>query len=79
VNEGLTVDFRIIVEKKENVLAIPVEYVEVEEGRYWVKRVDGQTVSRVPIKVGISSHSFYEVKAGLQEGNTIQWDAGGEE
>jgi transposase-like protein len=44
-----------------------------------VKRVDGQTVKRVAIEVGISSHSLYEVKRGLQEGNTIQWDAGGED
>ncbi len=75
VNEGLSVDFRIIVEKKGNVLAVPVEYVEVEGGRHWVKRVEGKKVERVSIEVGISNDSFYEVTGGLKEGDVIRWDA----
>jgi RND family efflux transporter MFP subunit len=75
VNEGIAVDFRIIVEKKTGVLAIPVEYVEVEGQRHWVKRVAGKKVQRIPVEVGISSSSLYEVKAGLKEGEVIRWDA----
>ncbi len=77
LNEGLTVNFRIIVEKKTNVLAVPVEYVQVEGGRHWVKRVVGKKATRVPIEVGISNYSFYEVTRGLKEKDTIRWDAGG--
>ncbi len=76
VNEGRAVNFRIIVEKKSNVLAVPIQYVEVEGERHRVKLVAGKKVTRVPIEVGISSESFYEVTAGLKEGDTIRWDAG---
>ena len=79
LNEGLTVDFRIVVQKKSNVLAVPVEYVEVEDGRHWVNRKEGDKITRVPIDVGISSHSLYEVKQGLKEGDTIRWEAGAKE
>jgi RND family efflux transporter MFP subunit len=79
VNEGLTVDFRIVVEKKANVLAVPVEYVQIEGGRHWVQQVTGQKVGRVPIEVGISSDSLYEVKQGLAEGDVIRWDRGAAE
>ncbi len=77
VNEGLSADFRIIVKKKEDVLALPVEYVEVQGGQHWVQRVEGPRVTRVPIQVGISSDSFYEVTQGLQEGDIIRWARGG--
>jgi len=79
VNEGLTVDFRIIVGKKSNVLGVPVEYVEVKEGRHWVKRVEGGKVTRIPVQVGVSSDSLYEVTRGLKEGDVVRWDAGAEE
>ncbi len=75
INEGLTVSFRTIVEKKSNVLAVPVEYVEFTGGRHWVKKVVGEKVTRVPIEVGISSDSLYEVRRGLKEGDVIRWDA----
>jgi HlyD family secretion protein len=78
-NEGLTVDFRIVVQKKSNVLAVPVEYVEAEAGRHWVQRVEEESVTRVPVQVGISSDSFYEVTAGLKEGDVIRWRPGGKE
>jgi multidrug efflux pump subunit AcrA (membrane-fusion protein) len=79
VNEGLTVDFRIVIQKKSNVLAVPVEYVEAEAGRHWVQRVEKESVTRVPVQVGISSDSFYEVTAGLKEGDVIRWHPGGKE
>ncbi|NQT83234.1 efflux RND transporter periplasmic adaptor subunit [bacterium] len=79
LNEGLTVDFRVIVEKRGNILAVPVEYVKPDRGRHWVKKVAGDKVSRVEIEVGISSAAFYEVRRGLKEGDTILWDAEGKE
>ena len=79
VNEGLTVDFRIIMQKRPSVLAVPVEYVEVEGGRHWVQRADRERITRIPIQVGISSDSFYEVTAGLKEGDVIRWHPGWKE
>lgn len=76
INEGRAVNFRIIVEKKSKVLAVPIEYVEVEGERHWVKLVAREKVARVPIEVGISSESFYEVTRGLKEEDTIRWDTG---
>jgi multidrug efflux pump subunit AcrA (membrane-fusion protein) len=73
LNEGLNVQFRVIVERKANVLAVPVEYVEVERGQHWVRRVAGDKAVRVPIKVGISSDSSYEVTSGLKPGDVIRW------
>jgi len=79
LKEGQLVDFRIIVEKKSDVLAVPVQYVKAEGGRHWVKRVEGKKVTRIPIEVGISSYSLYEVKSGLKKGDIIQWDAEGKD
>lgn len=79
VNEGQTVDLRIVVQKKSSVLVIPVEYVKGEAGRHWVERVEKTNVTRVPVQVGISSDSFYEVTAGLKEGEVIRWHPGGKE
>jgi len=77
LNEGLTVNFRVIVAKRSKVLAVPVEFVTPEGGRRWVNRVVGEKVERVPIEVGISSDGFYEVKRGVKEGDTLRWDARG--
>jgi RND family efflux transporter MFP subunit len=79
MNEGVTVDFRIIVGKKSNVIAVPVEYVEAKEGRHWVKKIKGEKKIRVPIEVGISSDAFYEVTKGLKEGDIVVWEAATEE
>lgn len=79
LNEGMTSDFRIVVQKKSNVLGIPVEYVQVEAGRHWVQRVEKEHVTRVPVRIGISSDSFYEVTTGLREGDVIRWQPGEKE
>ncbi len=77
LKEGVRVNFRIIIQKVENVLGIPVEYVKREKGKYYVDLVKGKQVSRREIMVGISNDQFYQVLKGLREGDVVMWESEG--
>lgn len=72
LKSGLTTNIQILIDRKENVIAVPIESVITEYGKNYVEMVlpDG-AIQRVEIEVGISSSYYTEVLSGLEEGNII--------
>ncbi len=66
---GMTAHCKIIVDRLENVLTIPIDAVELKNGKSIVHKANG---SPVVIETGLSNDDFVEVKQGLAEGDKIQ-------
>ena len=70
---GMSATCEIIIERAENVVAVPVEAIQTsDEGKYViVVNSDGST-SNVSVETGISNDAYTEIKSGISEGTTIQ-------
>lgn len=69
LKSGMSVLVDIVVAEKKQVLALKHEFVENNEGKYFVKTAKG---SRVPIKIGIQDDVYVEILEGLTLGEEIQ-------
>jgi len=72
-NEGLRVDFRIIVQEVKDVVAVPVEFVKKEKGRHFVMLQKGGKRQQRRVETGISDDNFYQIKSGLRPGDKVVW------
>ena len=71
VNEGVRVDFQIIVDKRENVLIVPIEFVHKDKDRrYVIVRGEGGDKERV-VELEISDDHNYQVLKGLQKDEKV--------
>lgn len=70
---GMSATCEIIIERAENVVAVPVEAIQTsDEGKYViVVNSDGST-SNVSVETGICNDAYTEIKSGISEGTTIQ-------
>ena len=68
---GLPCHVDIILEKRENVLVIPVEAVARNEEGQFVFRVEEGDFARQKIETGLEDENRVEVTAGLSEGTTV--------
>lgn len=68
---GMNGDISIIIEEKENVLAVPIEAV-VEDNHVWIK-TDGRYVKK-EVKVGLESDFEIEIISGVSEGQQVVID-----
>ncbi len=66
---GMTAHCKIIVQKLENVLTIPIDAVQLKGGKSVVYNAHGKAVA---IETGASNGDFVVVRKGLQEGERIQ-------
>ncbi len=66
---GMNVDAEILVEKAENVLAIPVS--AVSRGNT-VRLKKGEEIEVVTVELGVSDDDYIEVISGLSEGDIIE-------
>jgi len=66
-----TVDIRIQLSERRNVLAVPRAAVEVAGTGRYVYLVDGERLRRTEIKVGISNDTQFEVLEGVKEGDPV--------
>lgn len=74
IKEGTTATCTVIVEKVENVVALPIEAVqtnELSEKYVDVVQIDGNTKS-VIIKTGLSDDYYVEITSGLSVGDRVQ-------
>lgn len=68
---GMTGDVNFILSQKNNVVALPSNYVKSDKkGMYVMKMVDGKQV-KTYITVGPEIDGYYEIKKGLEEGSVI--------
>lgn len=70
---GMSVTCNVILEKAENVLAVPTEAVTTENNVKYVNvmNADGTTYNKVEIETGISNDAYIEVKSGLDGTETL--------
>jgi len=66
-----TVDVRIQIDERPNVLAVPRGSVFIDGGKRYVFRVENDRVNRRDIKVGIANPTKIEVLSGLNQGDVV--------
>jgi HlyD family secretion protein len=66
-----TVNIRIQLKDRKNVLAVPRAAIEVTGGRRYVYIVDGNRLRRKEVKVGISNDTQFEITGGLNENDEV--------
>jgi len=76
IKPGMTADVRIHIEKKEHVLALPIEAVVKEGGKQFVSKVvpaekGKQKTEKVEIKVGARNDREIEIVSGIAEGDKV--------
>lgn len=68
---GTSVNIDILLDKKENIIALPAKYLSKVSTRYYVRvLVDGLPEER-DVTVGINNGSLYEITGGLEAGEEI--------
>ncbi len=68
---NVNVEVRILVNERRGVVVVPREAVGEDGGQHYVFVVEGNTVQRRDITVGIANASNYEVLAGLANGDLV--------
>lgn len=76
IKPGMTADVRIHIEKKEHVLALPIEAVVKENGKQFVQKVvtgdkGKQKAEKTEVKVGARNDREVEIQSGINEGEKI--------
>lgn len=72
MRSGMTANIIFFVENRENILMIPTEYIQFENGIANVMIKDNQQqLQKAEIKLGTTEGKFTEILAGLQEGANI--------
>ncbi|MFC2140589.1 efflux RND transporter periplasmic adaptor subunit [Candidatus Auribacterota bacterium] len=68
---GMNVDFKIIISKKKNVLAIPLEYILKIDDGYFVYLLKKGKLHKQSIEKGIDDNLYAEVLVGLSERDVV--------
>lgn len=68
---GMTCDLKIIVNKKENILTLPLETLKKKDGKYFVEVLDREKIIEKEIEVGILDDENFEIISGLSEGEKV--------
>ncbi|MBV8673664.1 MAG: efflux RND transporter periplasmic adaptor subunit, partial [Acidobacteriaceae bacterium] len=72
LSPGMYANATLDLERKENVLTVPIQAVMRNQGRAMVMVVDGQNrVESRDVETGIQGSTLVEVKAGLNEGERV--------
>lgn len=61
----------IVLQRKEDVLLVPLSAIRTFSGRSFVTVVDGETRQEVAIEVGLQGEQYAEVVSGLSEGDKV--------
>jgi membrane fusion protein, macrolide-specific efflux system len=76
IKPGMTADVRIHIEKREHVLALPIEAVVKESGKHFVTKVVAVAggkpqLAKTEVKVGARNDREVEVASGLSDGDKV--------
>lgn len=69
---GMSVSCTINIEELTDVLAVPINSVQINGSRKYVLEVENGETKEVDIETGLSNDEYVEVKSGLTGGETIQ-------
>jgi multidrug resistance efflux pump len=68
---GLTVSCRVIIDKIDDVLYVPVEAVHQEADKFFVYRQKGKSFAKTEVETGLSNADFVIITAGLNEKDRV--------
>ena len=72
VRSGMTAEVKIVVAQKDNVLMVPLQAVQVENGKQSVYVMQGGMATPVAVELGFSSDAYSELVNGdLKQGDEI--------
>lgn len=70
---GMSASCEIIIERAENVVAVPLEAVQTsDDGKYVIVVNDDGSTSEVSVETGISNDAYIQIKSGISEDTTVQ-------
>lgn len=72
VKIGMSGSVSIVVEKAENVIAVPIEAIQTKDSTKYVVVVNGNETSEIEVTTGISNAAYVEVKTGLTGDETVR-------
>lgn len=73
VKLGMSASVSIILEKAEDVIAVPIEAIQTEnDTKYVVVVNDDKSTSNVTVETGISNSAYVEIKSGLTGEETVR-------
>lgn len=71
---GMTGKFDVILEKAEDIIAVPIEAVTKENNQSTVTKInDDGTTEKINVTTGIKNDAYIEIKNGLSEGQKVQY------
>jgi HlyD family secretion protein len=68
---NMTVTANILIDKKDNVLLVPVEAVQNQDGQNYVQKLVNGKLQNIPVETGLTSDTQIEIVSGVQEGDTV--------
>ena len=76
IKPGMTADVRIHIEKKDHVIALPIEAVVKENGKQFVSKVVAlpngkQKTDKIEVAVGARNDREIEIQKGISEGDKV--------
>lgn len=71
VLSNMSATANIILESKSNVLIVPSEAIQIQDGRSFVRVLKNGQVSTVSVQTGLTSETETEIIAGLSPGETV--------
>jgi RND family efflux transporter MFP subunit len=72
IKPGMTADVNIVLREALETVSIPEKAVQTEEGRRYVRILDGENVKQIDVEVGIRDlQGNVEIKSGLTDGQEI--------
>jgi hypothetical protein len=71
VKFGTTIDFKIILQSKSNVIVIPKRALKANYSGKMVQIMDGETKKQILVETGLETDVDTEILSGLSEGQKV--------
>jgi len=70
---GMTANAELTTEEEQDVILVPNRAIVLdrETGTYYVNRVDGESLTRVEVTLGLRDARYTEIRSGLQAGDRV--------
>jgi len=70
---GMTANAELITANRENVLLVPNRAITAdrEAGKYYVNLVEGDSIAKTEVTIGLRDKDFTEITGGLEEGDEL--------
>ena len=71
IKGGMSAKVEIIVDTRENVVAVPIESVISDSGKSFIYLIEGDKALKKEVSTGISNEEFIEVTGDIKEGDKV--------